>query len=356
MSKKRMLYITAFPPNHLSGGQTYSYNALVDLSSKYDIDLVYFDYNGHQVEEIDRVRILSHFSPSLSGCVQMPFLYPVFTRRFSYKVLNYLKKICPQYNVLYFDYIQTGIYSLFLKHDKKIIRCHDILAQKYKREGNKALSWVKSSERKILKSANQIFVPSYKDTDVIKKLYGFDSIYTNEYLPEFQIPNGQKVDDTFILYGLWSRYENFEGLEWFLKNVYDQDVDLLQGKVYVMGGGITNDQKAEFLAPRHIKYLGYVKDSYSEIVRHKAMIVPLLQGAGIKVKVLDSFNTGTPVIGTDLAFEGIDEIDGLTYRADTAEDFVKYFEIIKPYPDEKKRTLQQEFLNYYDNRHLTDFL
>ena len=33
--------------------------------------------------------------------------------------------------------------------------------------------------------------------------------------------------------------------------------------------------------------------------------MPLFQGAGIKVKVIEALACGTPIIGTDIAFEGL---------------------------------------------------
>ena len=353
---KRMLYISAFPPNHLSGGQTYSFNALSDLSKKYKIDLIYFDYADHKPEKIDGVRIIAHFTPSIKGCAQLPIYYPVFTRRFSYDALKKIKYISSRYDVLYFDFIQTATYSLFIKHPNKVVRCHDILGQKYQREKSKLLPWVKLSENKILHSVQRIFVPSYKDVEVVKKLYGLDATYTNEYLTEFSIPDNLMVSHKFLFFGLWSRYENLSGLAWFIENVVAKNPDFHKGDFAVMGGGLSDDNYQKYLKPYDIKYLGYVKDSYSEIVKYAAVIVPVFEGAGIKVKVLDAFNTGTPVIGTEAAFEGIRDLDGLTYRANTSEEFVKMIHSIPVGSKEDKVKHQQEFLNYYNNRHLSDFL
>lgn len=353
---ERLLYITAFPPNHKSGGQTFSYNALRDLRNYYSIDLIYFTFGDHKYEAVEGVNVLRSVKPSMLGCVQMPTLYPVFTRRFSYDLLKYLKSIINEYDVLYFDFLQVATYSLFLKHGYKVIRCHDVLAQKYKREKSKLYPWVKRSEQRILCSANRIFTPSYKDSAIIQDIYGIDSEYSNEYLTQFTIQENVEVDDNFIVFGLWSRYENISGLAWFVENVIKPNKADVGKKIIVMGGGLSKEDNEKYLKPFGIRYLGYVEDSYSEIIKHKAMIAPLFDGAGIKVKVLDSFNTGTPVIGTDIAFEGIKDLELLTYRANTPKEFLKMMNDTIVPDIRQKAKLQKQFLEYYDNRHLAEML
>lgn len=50
---------------------------------------------------------------------------------------------------------------------------------------------------------------------------------------------------------------------------------------------------------------GFVEDHRQAIARHLVMLAPLRFGAGIKGKILEAWATGTPVIGTPLAFEGM---------------------------------------------------
>ena len=58
-------------------------------------------------------------------------------------------------------------------------------------------------------------------------------------------------------------------------------------------------------------------DHRKAITRHRAMLSPLRFGAGIKGKVLESWGTGTPVIGTWLTFEGMGEAGILGNDADS---------------------------------------
>ena len=60
--------------------------------------------------------------------------------------------------------------------------CHDVIAQKFSRKGRLQLPWIRRSEGKLLRTANQIVTFSQKDSDFIKKTYGLNSVHVNFYL------------------------------------------------------------------------------------------------------------------------------------------------------------------------------
>lgn len=351
---KKLLYITAFPPNNKSGGQFFSMNTLKDLSKSFDIDLFYFSYPNHECSVKDIVKSSTELYSSLKNCLQKPFMYPLFTKRFSPTILKQLQNIAAKYDVLYFDYTQVALYSTYINHPCKIIRCHDIMAQKFLRQNPVLLPFIKSTEKKILSSAKYVFVPSSKDSEIVKKVYNIDTYNTHEYLSDFDFPLKISSEKEFVFFGLWSRKENLNGLIWFIKNVLPLlNTDI---KLSVMGGGLSLKDKEKYLVPNKIEYLGFVKDCYSTIVNNSAVLVPLFEGAGVKVKVLDSFTAGTPVIGTDVAFEGIPEIKNLTYLVNGATEFATAINNFVPLTVKDKKNLALEFRKNYDNLHLADVL
>ncbi len=351
---KRLLYISAFPPNKKSGGQNFSLNTIKDLSNYYKIDLIYFEYPNHNTEVGKEIKVIATAKPSLINCLFSLYLHPVFSRRFSPRLLKLIKKIADNYDVIYFDYIQCAAYSMYLDHPRKIIRCHDILWQKYSREKSKLFSWIAKGEKQILNSATKVLVPSEKDAKCVNSKYGIKSDFTNEYLEYYRFDPQIKVTDDLILFGLWSRYENMEGLNWFMESVYTKYRDSIKCKIKIMGGGMPNEFKNKYVDDDNVVYLGYVEDSYSEIVKCRAMIVPLFQGAGIKIKVLDSFSTGTPVIGTDLAFEGLSQIQDLTYVANTPDEFIQMIVNLKQSDIPQKIKNREKFIESYGNKHVSD--
>lgn len=65
---------------------------------------------------------------------------------------------------------------------------------------------------------------------------------------------------------------------------------------------------------------GYVDDIELMYANAQAFLCPLRDGGGTKLKVLDAMNHGLPVIGTEIAFEGIAVEDGVNgFLTETAE-------------------------------------
>lgn len=77
--------------------------------------------------------------------------------------------------------------------------------------------------------------------------------------------------------------------------------------IKVVGGGLSNDLQEKIKREANIDYVGFVDNPYEYLSKSKALIAPLKKGAGVKVKVVEAIACGCPIIGTDVAFEGISE-------------------------------------------------
>lgn len=83
-----------------------------------------------------------------------------------------------------------------------------------------------------------------------------------------------------------------------------------------------------------VRVTGYV-DDIREVSRDcGAFIVPLRSGSGVRVKILNAFAMGLPVISTTLGAEGLDVRDGEHLLiADSAEDFAQAITKVLDNPD-----------------------
>jgi glycosyltransferase involved in cell wall biosynthesis len=353
---KKILFITAFPPNNKSGGQVFSLNLIRDLSKQYSIDLIYFSYKEHLPDQNMPVNLLKRFKVNNLNCLRKIIIHPIFTRRFNLYVLHYLKSIASEYDIVFFDYIQIGLYSLYLEHPYKIIRSHDILFQKFSRKNKLLKGWIKLTEEKILKSAQKVFVPSKKDVDIVKCIYNLDARFTNEYMQDFHFFEYSKKVNTFIFFGLWSRKENLDGLLWFIKKVMpliNQNLDI---KFKIIGSGLSEKVRKKYLLSRNVECFGFVDNPLDMIYTSRAVIAPLFAGAGVKVKVVDSFTTGTPVIGTDITFEGLPVLENLVYHAQTPQEYADIIQNLPEFTCIEKQKNAAIFRRIYDTNHLTEQL
>jgi glycosyltransferase involved in cell wall biosynthesis len=72
-----------------------------------------------------------------------------------------------------------------------------------------------------------------------------------------------------------------------------------------------------------VVFLGRPPEVRSAYERAYAVIVPLFSGGGTRLKVLEAFAYGRPVVATAKAVEGLDVVDGVHYlRAESAAEFV----------------------------------
>lgn len=74
----------------------------------------------------------------------------------------------------------------------------------------------------------------------------------------------------------------------------------------------------------NVRILGYVDDLKILLSTAGVMIAPLLFGSGIKLKMIDAFSAGLPIISTSFGVEGIEFADGIHGRvADNWDCFAK---------------------------------
>jgi hypothetical protein len=334
----RILFITAFPPNRKTAGQNYSKELLYSLKDTFDIDLISFSYPNHDIEIDKRINILKYYRVSkiskLLGWLQLPFIYPFFTFRFRLDLLFYLIKNAKKYNVVYFDFSQVFIYSLFLRKSYKVMMSHDVIFQKMKRSKwfilNPFNLLLYNTEKAILKTANLILVFSKKDQNLFKELYGLKSnvvsFFISDKIKELHYDK-INLERKFCFFGAWNRPENLQGLLWFMENIYlytDENI-----KFEIIGPGLNESFLEKYNTTNRIRYLGFIDNPYIAIAESIALIAPIFQGAGVKVKVIESLATGTSVLGTEIAFEGIDNLgDNSMILCTTVQDFIENINLV----------------------------
>ena len=355
----RILFITAFPPCQKTAGQDYSRRLILDLLEKgHEVTLIYAEYPGHTVELPDSVKVLGTIHPAFKNCLAKSYFHPFFTRRFDKSVLKLLQTVSADFDMLYFDFSQVHLYSLSISHPCKVLMCHDVIAQKFSRKGRLQLPWIRRTEGKLLRTASMIVTPSKKDRDYIAFTYKLNAEAVNQYLKNghFDYSGKAVVKNRFCFYGAWNREENTEALEWFLFQVYPR----LTCDAYfiVIGGGMSDALLNKISTYKNFSCLGFVDDPVEEIACCQALIAPLHKGAGVKVKVIDALSSGSAVIGTDVAFEGIEDNakHPLFFSADSPEEFADILNNWQTVDFSEKQAAADEFFARYNSNHFTDLL
>jgi glycosyltransferase involved in cell wall biosynthesis len=218
------------------------------------------------------------------------------------------------------------------------------------------------SERLLDNSGHKTLCFSEKDKTLIRNISHKDvfvvPFYINTSIREIDCSKIE-IENYFVFYGAWNRNENEEGLVWFIEQVYPQLDTELQFRI--IGGQMRESVKEKIAKYSNIEYLGFVENPYLILSKSQALIAPLFNGAGVKVKVLESLATGTPVIGSSVAHEGLMEyanINGqkMMYLADNSNDMVKALSEWTLITSSEKVSAKESFLNRYlgSTNHLKD--
>jgi glycosyltransferase involved in cell wall biosynthesis len=234
---------------------------------------------------------------------------------------------------------------------------HDIIYQRYLRKGkNITLNYCMASEAYILKNQKNstIFTPSNKDSKLLEQVYRVNSIATSNFLDIPQNISIKDIHNRIVFFGSWKRLDNLEGLLWFIDTIYmnlDNNIE-----VVIIGSGLEKAIIKKISTMRSCKYLGFISNPYEIIAESKLLVAPIFHGAGVKIKVIETLATGTAVVGTEVAFEGISEkYSDFMLHAENIDDFIN---IINTYTVtiEKKKTFREFFYKNYGNYAISEYI
>jgi glycosyltransferase involved in cell wall biosynthesis len=135
---------------------------------------------------------------------------------------------------------------------------------------------------------------------------------------------------------------NVEGVMWFANEVWLKVVAQIHNATFTIAGknppaeirALSKSQKG--MSP--IQVTGYVPDPLVYLERAGVFIVPLLSGGGMRVKIIDAWRWGLPIVSTTVGAEGIEYCNGDNIIiADEPDDFANAIVKILTDPNLSKR-------------------
>ena len=180
------------------------------------------------------------------------------------------------------------------------------------------MGFIVKLEKFIFKQCDEIIVLSDKDSELIKNLYDINHIKVRPYIPPKWTTKVSRISynkNVFVFFGNFNRQENLEALIWFLEEIFNELINKFPTFKWQVIGEVNVDEVRLRKYNKSVEFLGFLDDPSTIFSGCSASIAPLKYGAGIKYKVLDSLAAGVPIIGTSVAFEGI-ELDKKTILAE----------------------------------------
>ena len=362
---KKILFLTPYVPSSRAGGENFTRLLLEELSKSNYIDLLYFRYadDPAYVCPNDNVKVVKEIINStmlkLKNYMSYPFMHPIFSIRFNRKILKFIKKLVAanNYDLLYLDHSQMALYGKYFPNIPKILMSHDVMAQRFSRQGNAlSKSLVLKGEGKLMRFPNTtVFSFSEKDRKIIRQKYAIDSRVTNFFLDDMVVKAyPTKIEKRIVFMGKWKRADNFDGIKWFFDNVYP-----LLDKTYrisIIGKWLPMPFVEGLKSYQNVEYLGFVDNPYQLIANSLAVISPLFSGAGVKVKVVESLACGTPVVGNEIAFEGIsNEFSEFMIYAQSSKEYAEKINSLDINLNER-HNFKEKFLNNYQKQLISNYI
>lgn len=206
----------------------------------------------------------------------------------------------------------------------------------------------KKIEQYMIVNSEYVFCISRSDIETLTKEFGFKEKYIfSKPLIKFsktkKIEDVQEYNHKLMIIGSMNWYPNVKGILWFVKNVFEdlrrQDPKL---KLYLVGGNPTKE--IQNLASDNIVVTGFVDSTEPYFKECDISIIPVFEGTGAKIKVLESIARGIPTVCAGFAAKDYD-IENEICVVDSAEEFKNA--IISLSKNRELRVTQYKLMEHY---------
>ena len=342
-----VLFVSPYPicpPIH--GGAVFMYQTIRELARLCDLHLiVLLDHAPERAAHAELERICG----SVAYVLRMQgrqkaigSILPFAVREFSNPDLAwliqrqiYLRRI----DVVQLEYMVMGQYACGFRHIPTVLFEHDVYFQSVGRRlpfihgafARVAARWeylrALRYELRMLPRADRIQVCSEDNAEYLASFLpklrgridaGFRAgIETSLY--DFRETGREPF--TMLFLGSFRHLPNQEALHWFVDRVLPKVREREpRARLIVIGSDPP---------PRHalpdadaIELQGFVEDVRAPLARYALFICPILSGSGVRVKLLEAFAAGIPVVSTRLGAEGLTSKDGhICALADDPDSF-----------------------------------
>jgi glycosyltransferase involved in cell wall biosynthesis len=116
--------------------------------------------------------------------------------------------------------------------------------------------------------------------------------------------------DTLIYNGALTYSANYDAMRFFLSKVYPLLRQQVPGLSLTITGSTAGVDRSGLRMDESVYFSGYVKDIRSLVGSSAVCVVPIRQGSGTRLKILEAMALGVPVVSTRKGAEGLDAADG----------------------------------------------
>jgi glycosyltransferase involved in cell wall biosynthesis len=115
---------------------------------------------------------------------------------------------------------------------------------------------------------------------------------------------------TMLFVGSFRHDPNRVALDWFVRESLPVILKREPHARLVVAGSEPPPAHAYADYAANLEMLGYVEDIREPLSKYAVFLCPILSGSGVRVKLLEAFAAGIPVVSTSVGAEGLTTVDG----------------------------------------------
>jgi sugar transferase (PEP-CTERM/EpsH1 system associated) len=188
--------------------------------------------------------------------------------------------------------------------------------------------WLRRAERRLCREASLVLLCSQTDEQALRELVGPGRAPRTVVVPNgvdvgFFAAPGPAADAGHVFFtGSMDWAPNENAVLTFVDEIYPEMQRELPGLRFYVVGRNPGARLRERHGAAGVHVTGTVPDVRPYMRGALALLVPMRVGGGTRLKILEAFAAGVPVISTAIGIEGIAAEPGVHYlRAETAAEF-----------------------------------
>jgi glycosyltransferase involved in cell wall biosynthesis len=274
-----------------------------------------------------------------------------------------------QIDVLQLEYLVMGQYAGRYRQIPSILFEHDVYFQSISRQ----LPNMRGAVRRA-KASFEYLRALYYELHLLPKVDRIQvcSQDNREFLESFSPELKGRIDDglragidtkrynfaptgrepyTMLFLGSFRHVPNQEALDWFTRQVLPKVLEARpESKLVVIGSDPPPRHSLPEMADA-IEMIGFVEDVRDPLAKYAVFICPILSGSGVRVKLLEAFAAGIPVVSTRIGAEGLATKDQAICRlADDPQEFAQKILELFDKPDQAEEMATRARAEVVENR------
>ena len=323
MPNKNILFITTFNPYlQVNGAYQRTHHLFNALKQYGNVDILFFNTNNERIKTEDSnmftydIKLKCTLQTRISSYIH--FYTPAIIMTTDSQCHRIYKKTIQQkkYDLIVCRYIYTAIMCGIKNYSNVVIDVDDLpWYHHFHNSKNHAYSWIrrlfflfkykaiKMQSLKIMSKCKLCYTANPQDCLTSNTLYlpNIPSIFANEnYLPQ--------SNKNILFVGFMGYPPNYQGIDHFIQNIWNKVYPYhTDSSFYIVGKGTPQTLKVKWEKNPNIHVLGYV-DNLEDLYKKCCIaVVPIYNGAGTNIKVLEALAMKKICVASQFATKGFDQ-------------------------------------------------